>query len=135
MHGIQTMRMLAGGLVSGVVFLAGGVAAHALLGSHMHVEFRSMGMGEVFARHLGLRLLFGFVTVFLYAAVRPRFGPGPATALVVAAVVYLLSYVPLLNAFDELGSMSGGYLLLAYVWGLVEVAVAALAGAWIYAEP
>ncbi len=135
MSGINASRVLAGGVLAGLVFVAGGLASAAVFGSHMKFELRPMGMTEIFARHLGVRMVFGLVVAFLYAATRPRLGPGPSTAVVSGIVVWLLAYVTLLNAFDELGVVGGPWLWLAGAWGIAEAVLAAFVAAAVYAEP
>jgi hypothetical protein len=76
----------------------------------------------------------GIVGVWLYAAARPRLGAGPTTALQVGLVVWLLAW-----AFPSIGMMTqglypGGLLLIGVLWGLVEVPLAMVAGAWLYKE-
>lgn len=132
MRGIVVGRWIGAGLVAGVVYVAAGVGSHFLFGSHLRMELRPMGATALLARHVGVRLLFGLVTVFLYAAVRPRFGPGLGSAAVAGVVVYLLAYAPLLNAFDEMGVLGGAPLVGAGLWGLAEALAAAGAGAWVY---
>jgi hypothetical protein len=78
--------------------------------------------------------LLGLELVWLYAAVRPRFGPGPRTALTVGIVIGVLSALP-----DNLASaawgLSGRYL--PFMWAMERVivcAVGALVGGWWYRE-
>jgi len=78
--------------------------------------------------------LLGLELVWLYAAVRPRFGPGPKTALTVGIVVGLLSAVPD-NLANAAWGLSGRYL--PFMWALERVvacAVGTLVGAWWYRE-
>jgi hypothetical protein len=81
-----------------------------------------------------IALLMGLALVFFYAAVRPRFGPGPETALIVAFALWLGLYVPSLIGYDMIKIYSRTML---YQWGLVgllEMTVASVIGAWIYRE-
>jgi hypothetical protein len=75
------------------------------------------------------------MVVWLYAAIRPRLGPGAQTAICAALVVWGLAYlypnlfIIITNIFPR------RMMVIGTVWGLVEVVVAGLAGAWLYSEP
>jgi pimeloyl-ACP methyl ester carboxylesterase len=76
----------------------------------------------------------GFMTVWLYAAIRPRFGPGVPTAVCASLAVWGLAYlypnlfIIITNLFPR------GMMTVATVWGLAEVVIAGVAGAWVYTE-
>ena len=79
--------------------------------------------------------LTGFLTVWVYAAIRPRFGAGPATAVRAALAVWTAA--PLLTTihmiYDGFGFPAS--LLLTLAVGLLPVFVlATLLGAWLYRE-
>lgn len=78
---------------------------------------------------------FGLLAVFLYAACRPRFGPGPWTAVIAGATVFLTVGVVILLTLNDLGLLTGRRLWIAAGWTLAESIIAALAGAWLYREP
>ncbi len=76
----------------------------------------------------------GFVAVWLYAAIRPRYGPGPRTALLAGLTVWLAGWVvPTLSAIP---------LDLFPLWvffvvpgaGLAEFVAGTLLGGWVYKE-
>ena len=79
-------------------------------------------------------LLIGIALVWLYAAIRPRYGAGPKTAMCAGAATWLLAY-----ALPSIGQIAMdlwplGALLAAIAWGLVEMILAGLAGGWLYKE-
>jgi hypothetical protein len=82
----------------------------------------------------GLGFLFGIFAVWLYAAIRPRFGPGQATALRGAAAVWCLGYLLAAVTPFALNLFPARLLVIGPVVGLVEGSVGTLAGAWIYRE-
>ena len=72
--------------------------------------------------------------VWLYAAIRPRFGPGPRTAVIAAIVTWAL-VIPI----ALLGLIPSAFFgrRLALVWsidGLVVMVIAIVIGAWLYRE-
>ena len=66
--------------------------------------------------------------------IRPRFGPGPKTAVIAAFVIWfcVYFYCGILNA--ALFGIPTYYTVLGMVWGIIEYALAAAAGAWLYRE-
>jgi hypothetical protein len=83
-----------------------------------------------------LGLVGGIVLIWIYAAIRPRFGAGPKTAIY-AGVAFWIAGVLIPNvSFMWVGGLFSHHLT-AYTTagGLVEVAAGALAGAALYKEP
>ncbi|MBY0493183.1 MAG: hypothetical protein K2Y23_03095 [Cyanobacteria bacterium] len=79
-------------------------------------------------------LLLGIATVWLYAAIRPRLGPGPKTAIVAGVFVWALSYLYASIFFYMLGTQSLGLVVLGVVWSGVEMIIASSVGAYLYKE-
>lgn len=79
-------------------------------------------------------LVLGMVTAFVYAAIRPRFGAGPKTALITAIIVWLLAYLYPALGLMQFHMISNTTLCIGLVWGLVEMVVATLGGCAIYKE-
>ena len=76
----------------------------------------------------------GLLLVFVYAAIRPRFGSRAQTAIVAGLVVWALVYVYGGVLLHARGLFPTGLTLLGMIWTLVETPLAALAGAWAYKE-
>ena len=75
----------------------------------------------------------GIATVCLYAAIRPRFGPGPSTAAIAGTSVWFLtSWIHLLWALFSAVPITDA--LVPLVVNLPLVVLAGLAGARIYKE-
>lgn len=139
MGNINLGRVLLGGLLAGVILNIGEfVFNDFVLGSQMKEylarhNFTEPG-GSFVAVAVGLTFVLGIVMVLGYAAIRPRFGAGAKTAVIAALFawfgVYL--YTGLINGL--LFNVPMNLLLLAFVWGLVEYILAAIAGAWLYKE-
>lgn len=139
MSEVNNGRVLVGGLLAGLVinigeFLRDGI----LLADSVAAALEALGLGEPSAGDMLIFTLvgfaFGIVTVWLYAAIRPRFGPGPRTAVVAGLAVWVLVFPLPSITFYAMGMFPGGWMLVANVWGLVEMPLAAVVGAWIYHE-
>jgi hypothetical protein len=76
----------------------------------------------------------GILTVWLYAAIRPRYGPGPKTAIYAGLTVWFLAYLRSRLGLVALGVFSTGLMAFAVLWAFVEMILASLAGAWLYKE-
>ncbi len=139
MGGINPGRVLAGGLVAGVVYNAGeAVLNTVVLAADMEVFQKKFNLpeigGDFIMKATVLMFVVGILNVFLYAAIRPRFGAGVKTAVIAGLVVWALSflYMSLLNMWMGLFAM--GPTLLGVGWELVEAILASIAGAWVYRE-
>ncbi|MGH9557495.1 MAG: hypothetical protein ACRD2Y_16920 [Terriglobales bacterium] len=135
---INARRVLLGGLVAGVFSnLSGILMAHFVfaeearaLAQRMNVEL-GPGTGLL---HLTTRFAVMIGLVWLYAAIRPRFGPGPRTAALAGLAVWLFTF-----GFSFLTHLPYGFyslrtLAILPVWSLVEMQVAAQIGAYLYRE-
>ena len=137
--GINLRRVLLGGLVAGLVYVGGGLLlAHWVLRVGMNP--RLIGAVPVdptvlsFLQNVGMRLVLGVITIYLYAALRPRFGPGPRTAIRSGMLVWVASYAVFTLGLNPLGVYPRRVLIAFAAWGLVEASLAAVAGAWLYRE-
>ena len=139
---INTSKVVVGGLVAGIVSnVLGYLAFGMLLGPRMQAEAvavapalegRAMS-GAAIAKEVISGFVIGFLLVWLYAATRPRFGPGAKTALLAALVVWICGFVFHLD-WVLVGMMSPATNAAASAAAAVQVVAAALAGARIYTE-
>jgi hypothetical protein len=133
-------RIVGGGLAAGALIdiVEGGLSG-PLFGGQFLSELAARGLdlnvgpaGALFFTLWGFVL--GFVGVWLYAAVRPRLGPGPRTAVLVALAVWMVSGVLLHLRDATLGilslNLSLKFILLQLCWQIA----ATLLGAFIYRE-
>jgi len=133
-------RVIVGGLVAGAVInvqemiLHGAVFAEewkALVASWGRTLDTSVTASVLI---LVLNAVEGIVAVWLYAAIRPRYGPGPKTALLAGLTVWLVGWlIPTLSAIP-LNLFPLWALLVVPGAGLVEFTVGTLLGAWLYKE-
>lgn len=139
MHGIDLRRVALGGAAAGAALDVGEYILHeVVLASSWSAARQARGLAEYGAGDAALSaamvFFLGFVIVWTYAAFRPRFGPGPRTALRAGFLIWVLAWLwPFLVnlAFDFLPT---DLLLVATVWSFFEVMVAAIVGARLYRE-
>jgi hypothetical protein len=138
---VNWTRVLIGGLVAGVVINVLWFAGWALFirpGLSAALEALGRPLQETVAATVlmvVLGFLVGILAVWLYAAIRPRYGPGPGTAAVAGVAAGLL-----MGVFPDIGWGLTLRLIPASVWATDAVAtfvvlvVATLLGAWVYKE-
>jgi hypothetical protein len=136
---ISAKRVLLGGLVAGLVSNVSGILlAHFFLADDVRALLQrlnvQLGLGTALM-HVSMRLAIGLGVVWLYAAIRPRFGPGPRTAALAGLVLWLFTYAFSLLGISSYGLYSERALVTAAAWGLVELQGMALLGAYLYREP
>jgi hypothetical protein len=90
--------------------------------------------GAVMAAHLFWSLVVAIATIWLYAAIRPRYGPGPATAVRAGFAVWLFVHATFSLAAGSMQLLPQKILLMSVAWSLPQTLVATLAGAWLYRE-
>jgi hypothetical protein len=140
MRGINIRRLLLSGVAAGfVIWLIEGAGAVMLYMELMEARLAELGLsmemsGSVMAITMGVSLITGFSIMFFYAAVRPRFGPGPGTAILVAVMLWLGGYFLSLVGYYLAGIYPNHLLVQWGAVGLVEMMLAALLGGWIYRE-
>ncbi|HSA92223.1 MAG TPA: hypothetical protein VLE48_04375 [Terriglobales bacterium] len=138
MAGINTKRVLLGGLVAGLISnVSGLLLAHFFLAGDVRALLErlnvQLGLGTALL-HLGMRFGVGISLVWLYTAIRPRFGPGPRTAALAGLALWFFTYAFSLLGIAPYGLYPASTLVMGAVWGLGELQLAALAGAYLYRE-
>ncbi len=127
-------RVLIGGIVAGVLFLLLDVLGFMLMNLDMEAWLAQHSLREppMWVFYL-CDILFGLMAVWLYAAIRPRFGPGWKTAAIAAAFMWIFFTVAYFG-FHMMGLFTQGEYTMMAGWGIVQVFVSTLAGAWVYRE-
>jgi hypothetical protein len=131
-----------GGLLAGVIIDIGEFLFHAVIFKEQVAEMmRSMGKdpaavmtGNAVVIWNLLGLLAGIAVVWLYAAIRPRFGAGAKTAAIAGVGFWFIYRVLGAIAEMNMGMSSSSMIVTGLVWGLVLFVIAAIAGAWLYKE-
>lgn len=140
MRYINWIRVLIGGIVAGLIidvvqWLLNGV----ILGPEWRQAMQALGRpvqetASSIVIYTLLGFAYGIMAIGAYAAIRPRFGAGPTTALYAGLGVWLLGYFLPLLMWMPMGLFPAYLVATAMVVGLLEILLATEAGAWIYQE-
>jgi hypothetical protein len=137
---INIGRVVLGGIVAGIVadlldFLVDGLWLRPLWDYDMDLLQRPpFSVGNWIGFNV-LGIVSGIVAIWIYAAIRPRLGPGLKTAICAGVVVWILgTLVPNASFMYVAGLFSKHLTLYTTVGGLVEVVVGTIVGAWLYKE-
>ena len=139
MSGINTRRLMLASLVAGILdnVLDGVISAFFLSGDVKEILTR-LNIDEAALRSSAWIIilgdfLYGFLLVFTYVAMRPRFRPGPKTAVISALSIWSVMAITLSFLLVlQLYSMSG-FLRNALLYLLASIIVS-IVGAAIYKE-
>lgn len=139
MQSIRWPRILFGGaLAGGVVFVLEAIASLVYareLTRTLAAHDLALGTGPgSLAFYLASSLGMGCGTVWLYAAIQPRFGAGLKAAVIAGVAIWALWSVPSTLSWAVLGLMAPWMVAYSLVVALVESLCAAFIGAWIYPE-
>ena len=139
MGNINITRMLLGGLLAGLVIGVGEYVLGWLILGEQWAEVlaeagtEEFGGGQI-AAFVVVGFLYGIALIWIYAAIRPRFGPGPKTAVVAGLTMWAVAWFLVSTYVMVIGMYPAGLFIAATVWGLFELPIAAVAGAWLYQE-
>ena len=137
---INVGRVVLGGLVAGLVLtILEYVLNEPILGKQWETAMAALNQppisGGTLAWYVVLTFILGIAVVWLYAAIRPRFGAGPKTAIITGLAVWF--FIWLWSFGGQMATMDLFPIKLVWisiVWGLFEVPIATLVGAWLYKE-
>jgi hypothetical protein len=139
MSAINTGRVVAGGLLAGVVMNAVDFGAQMVLKNDMTAMVERLHLDPAVMEPVNaipwvvVDFVYGILIVLNYAAMRPRFGPGPKTALLAGFMLYGAVTV-ILYGFMTMGIFSEAQFAKSAGCYAVATALASLAGAWAYKE-
>ena len=140
MGNVNRNRVILGGLLAGVIIDASEALINGVVLKQDWADVMSkLGKSpDLSTTMLATFNIIGFVTgilmVWMYAAIRSRYGAGPKTALMVALTIWIIGY-----AIPSVGEVGVGLIpaqlaATAAGLGVIEVILAALAGASVYKE-
>ena len=133
-------RVVVGGLLAGVVlnivdWLFYGVMMKQELAAAMQALGKQPGaMDSLVPLFVTLDFVTGIALLWVYAAIRPRFGAGAKTAVIAGVAVWF--FVGLLHALGEgpMGLFPQKVYTVGTIVALVQYAVAGAVGAYVYKE-
>lgn len=141
---INRQKLLVGGLAAGVVlniidFLSNGVIFADRMRADANAfkpglgdQMMAMEGGDI-AMYVFFDFVVGFLLVWTYASIRPRYGPGARTAAYVALLFFVFGMI-LSYGYKQVGMMSPGLWWTYTLMWLVNLLVATMVGAWVYSE-
>ena len=133
-------RVFLGGLLAGVVLIVLGFATWAIylerlwspameaLGHPVKISAGDYVFSIIFS------LVIGILAVWLYSAIRPRYGAGAKTAVIAGIAFWVFSSLISAISLGSMGLFKASLLAIDSLTGLVLYVVATLLGAWIYKE-
>jgi len=137
---INLGRVILGGIVAGIVVdLLDYPIDGMWLANSWHNNLVALGHADFGAHQIVLFNLLGLVTgllaIWIYAAIRPRYGPGVKTAICAGLMVWLVGVLVPNVAFMYVAGLFSKHLTMwTTLGGLVEVVVGTIAGAALYKE-
>lgn len=123
MSTINYPRVLLGGVIAGVVLAIGETILNSVV---LAADWASLGLNIDAATMptwrsaalFGVLICFGVVLVWVYAAIRPRFGPGPGTAIIAGVVLWMIAWALLGASASLSGMITARIAAISAVWGV-----------------
>jgi hypothetical protein len=137
---INIGRVILGGIVAGIVADLLDYPVDGVLLAPRWMNDMSLLGHDTFSSSMWigfdvLGIITGIAAIWLYAAIRPRFGAGLPTAIRAGVVVWILAtLVPNVSFMCVAGLFSKHLALYTTLGGLVEAVVGTIAGAALYKE-
>jgi len=135
---INFFRVVLGGILAGILiniseYLRYDVVMRGAYESGMRALGRGLPRGGAVTAVWTLwGFALGIAAVWLYAAIRPRYGAGAGTAVRAGVAVWFFTSLLAIIAMRAMGLFAIS--VLALLWTLAECIAATLAGAWLYRE-
>jgi hypothetical protein len=139
---INTSKVIVGGLIGGVVanvidFALSGYVLADMQKAALDALNPSLAANAMQSSKIPIFLVLDFVliiaTVWIYAAIRPRFGPGARTATYAAIASWVVGSV-VAGYFAALGMFSWGFYGISAICALINTIVSTIVGAKFYTE-
>ena len=141
MSSINTGKVITAGLLAGLVFnIVDTVSNFTVLAPDMNAMVERLHLDPAIMTDfskaipwIAIDFILGILVVWTYASIRPRFGPGPKTALLAGLVPYLAVTV-VLYGFTVMGVFTMAMYLKSSVFAAISLSLGSLAGGWAYKE-
>lgn len=138
MRTVNWARVILGGILAGLVINGFEFAINGVvLAQEIDAAIKALGKqvgGAQMAVFVVWGFLMGLFAVWLYAAIRPRYGPGPKTAVLAGFAVWLVGYLLAAAPPAALELFPMRIMVIGLAVGLVEVIAGTLLGARLYRE-
>jgi len=136
---INTARVLLGGLLAGLIINIFEYVLNGVVFASRWADFEKMIGRQMRPGAIPFFIVSAFVAgigvVWLYAAARPRLGPGAKTAALTGAAYWFFAHaIPDANSIAA-GVVPGRLMATIALIMLVGVILASVCGAWLYKEP
>ena len=138
MKKVNLARVIVGGILAGTIINVSEWVLHDVV---IREEFRSHlgSLGRTNPEDVATVVwwnvwgyILGFTAIWLYAAIRPRYGPGVATALRAGFAAWILSCVLMTITMANLRLFP--FMPMAFLWSLFGDLIGTVAGAAVYKE-
>jgi len=139
---INYARMLLSGLVASIIlFAVGGIVNGSILSNDFQAWSGAMGkliehmsLSHAMILWIIMDLIQGFGGVWIYVAIRPRFGAGPRTALRAGIMLWIVSKLAVALDILALGVLPHKIIHGQLIGSFIGILLAVLIGAWLYKE-
>jgi len=136
---INWARVILGGIVAGVIIdISEGVLNGVVLMQDWADAMKALGKPEAGPMQIAwfnvYGLVLGLTAIWLYAAIRPRYGAGPKTAVCAGLAMWFIAYALGSAAGMIMGIFPSNLMIIGMIWGLFEMVIATVAGAKLYKE-
>jgi len=139
---INTSKVIVGGLVAGAVanvidfavqgYLLADMQKAALDALNPTLAASAMQSSKI-PVFVALDFVWGFAVVWLYAAIRPRFGPGVRTAAIAGVMSWLLGATSI-AFFAAMGLFTWSFFAIGAACALINAIITTIVGAKFYTE-
>ena len=141
MGNINVARWIVGGIVAGIVMNVFDMATYGYFLSAdmktwaegLHLDPAMMESSSSMVTFIVSDLLLGLALIWIYVTMRPRFGPGPKTA-VIAALTFFVTIELATYGMTAMGIFTTSFFFKTSVFSLVCWLASGLAGAAVYKE-
>ncbi len=137
---INVVRLIIGGIVAGIAlnlidFLVDGMLLTKMWNGQLATWGRGPFTGGQIGMFMGFGIVIGIVTIWIYAGIRPRFGPGVKTAIYAGIVSWILSaLLPNFALMWATHFFSGHLTSYTTLGAFFEIVIGAICGASVYRE-
>jgi hypothetical protein len=138
---INTGKVVAGGLLAGLVLNVLDVTENmTVFAAENEAMLKRLNLNPAIATDFSYAVpwivvdfVMGLLVVFTYAGLRPRFGPGPKTAVIAGSILWL-AVTSVLTGFASMGVFTESMVIKGSLFAIVNVAIGSVVGAWVYTE-